>query len=202
MQGDERARQSLLAMPSLAELPHSCEAAALFHTGRRDETPAQRAVHGAEPAAIDALLAALVRSGHAATSLERRLTMLAERAATMFEAMKFDFLFEPERQLLSIGYRVADSTLDPNCYDLLASEARLTSFIAIAKGDIPTRHWFRFGPPLPRFTAAPRHFRSGSMFEYPAPSLSRADRQPAEQTSCPVVRRQIDYAPSAACPGK
>ncbi len=74
----------LLAMPSLAELPRSCEAAALFHTGHRDEIPTQRTVHGAEPAAIDALLAALVRSGHAATSLERRLTVLAERAAVSF----------------------------------------------------------------------------------------------------------------------
>ena len=49
--------------------------------------------------------------------------------------MEFGLLFDVERQLLSIGYRVADSTLDPSCYDLLASEARLASFVAIAKGD-------------------------------------------------------------------
>ena len=51
----------------------------------------------------------------------------------------------PTRKLLSIGYRVAEGTLDPNCYDLLASEARLASFIAIAKGDVPARHWFHLG---------------------------------------------------------
>ena len=59
--------------------------------------------------------------------------------------MEFGFLFDRERQLLSIGYRVADGALDSNCYDLLASEARLASFFAIAKGDVPARHWFRLG---------------------------------------------------------
>ena len=59
--------------------------------------------------------------------------------------MEFGFLFNPARQLLSIGYRVTEGSLDPNCYDLLASEARLASFVAIAKGDVSTRHWFRLG---------------------------------------------------------
>ena len=52
-------------------------------------------------------------------------------------AMEFGFLFDPDRQLLSIGYRCADGSLDSNFYDLLASEARLASFFAIAKGDVP-----------------------------------------------------------------
>ena len=52
----------------------------------------------------------------------------------MAAAMRFDFLFDPERKLLSIGYRVAEGSLDPSCYDLLASEARLASFVAIANG--------------------------------------------------------------------
>jgi cyclic beta-1,2-glucan synthetase len=60
-------------------------------------------------------------------------------------AMEFGFLFDVERQLLSIGYVVSESALDRNSYDLLASEARLASFFAIAKGDIPARHWFRLG---------------------------------------------------------
>ena len=50
--------------------------------------------------------------------------------------MEFGFLFDPARKLFAIGYSVSDGSLDPNCYDLLASEARLTSFIAIAKGDV------------------------------------------------------------------
>ena len=60
-------------------------------------------------------------------------------------AMQFGFLLDPERRLLSIGYRATDGTLDPSCYDLLASEARLASFVAIAKNDVPARHWFRLG---------------------------------------------------------
>ncbi len=51
-------------------------------------------------------------------------------------AMDFAFLLEPERSLLSIGYSLADNGQDPNCYDLLASEARLASLFAIAKGDV------------------------------------------------------------------
>ena len=59
--------------------------------------------------------------------------------------MDFAFLLDPERKLLSIGYSVPDNGLDRNCYDLLASEARLASLFAIAKGDVPARHWFRLG---------------------------------------------------------
>ena len=69
----------------------------------------------------------------------------AAGARALRMAMEFGFLIEPERQLLSIGYRVAERAQDPSCYDLLASEARLASFFAIAKGDLPVRHWFRLG---------------------------------------------------------
>ena len=62
--------------------------------------------------------------------------------------MDFSFLLRQERNLLSIGYRVEERQLDESCYDLLASEARLTSLFAIAKGDIPTEHWFRLGRPI------------------------------------------------------
>ena len=59
--------------------------------------------------------------------------------------MEFGFLLDTERRLLSIGYRCDDGCLDGNCYDLLASEARLASFVAIAKNDVPATHWFRLG---------------------------------------------------------
>ena len=70
--------------------------------------------------------------------------------------MEFGFLLDRERNLLSIGYRVPEGTLDPNCYDLLASEARLASFFAIAKGDIPARHWFHLGRTVTPSPMAPR----------------------------------------------
>ena len=66
--------------------------------------------------------------------------------------MNFRTLYDEQRGLLSVGYRPADAEepgrLDPAYYDLLASEARLTSFLAIAKGDLPEAHWFRLGRPV------------------------------------------------------
>ena len=122
----------------------------------------------------------------------------------MFAEMEFGFLFDPTRKLFSIGYRVADATLDPSCYDLLASEARLTSFVAIAKGDVPASHWFRLGralTPVDRGSALVSW--SGSMFEYLMPALVM--RSPSgsllDQTYRLVVRRQMATAPSAACRG-
>jgi len=55
----------------------------------------------------------------------------------MANAMEFDFLFNQDRRLLSIGYVVAEDGLDASCYDLVASEARLASFMAIAAGEVP-----------------------------------------------------------------
>ena len=60
-------------------------------------------------------------------------------------AMEFDFLLDRQRMLLSIGFLVTEGVRDESCYDLLASEARLASYVAIAKGDLPGRHWFRLG---------------------------------------------------------
>ena len=143
------------------------------------------------------------RASDAAKALERRLTEIAATASKMLDAMKFDFLLDPARQLLSIGYRVTDGSLDPNCYDLLASEARLASFVAIAKGEIPARHWFRLGramTPVDRGSALISW--SGSMFEYLMPSLVM--RAPTgsllEQTSRLVVRRQMKYGAELGIP--
>ena len=117
--------------------------------------------------------------------------------------MDFGCLFDRERQLLSIGYRIADGTLETSCYDLLASEARLASFVAIAKGDVPVRHWFRLGrslTPVERGSALISW--SGSMFEYLMPSLVM--RAPAgsllEQTSRLVVRRHQRYGAGLGVP--
>jgi cyclic beta-1,2-glucan synthetase len=87
-------------------------------------------------------------SGTAAITLEHRLSALALQAEQMAWAMDFRFLFDSSRKLFSIGFRVADNTLDPSSYDLLASEARLASFVAIAKGDVSPRHWFLLGRSL------------------------------------------------------
>jgi cyclic beta-1,2-glucan synthetase len=124
------------------------------------------------------------------------LESLAASALEFAHRMEFGFLFDTQRKLLSIGYRATDGSLDPSCYDLLASEARLASFIAIAKGDLPARHWFRLGRTVtPIGAGAALVSWSGSMFEYLMPDLVM--RAPVgsllAQTSRLIVRRQISY---------
>jgi cyclic beta-1,2-glucan synthetase len=135
-------------------------------------------------------------------ALQQRLAAIEEAARAMAEAMQFGFLCNPQRGLLSIGC-TADGALDSNCYDLLASEARLASFIAIAKNDIPARHWFRLGRSVtPIGRGAALISWSGSMFEYLMPSLIM--RAPAgsvlEQTSRLIVERQIRYGAELGIP--
>jgi cyclic beta-1,2-glucan synthetase len=136
-------------------------------------------------------------------SLVARLAALEQTAKAMALAMEFGFLFNGDRKLLSIGYQANEGTLDPSCYDLLASEARLASLVAIAKGDVPARHWFRLGRAVtPVAHGAALISWSGSMFEYLMPSLVM--RAPIgsliEQTSRLIVRRQIDYGAKLRVP--
>lgn len=132
-----------------------------------------------------------------------RLQQLASKARRLALSMDFAFLLNTERQLLSIGFSLDDVSLDTSCYDLLASEARLASLFAIAKGDIPTRHWFRLGrAATPLKQGAAMISWSGSMFEYLMPSLIM--RAPAgsllEQTNRLVVKRQETYAAQFSAP--
>ena len=135
--------------------------------------------------------------------LRQRLALIESTAQEMSQAMQFGFLLDPERRLLSIGYRAAEGTLDPSCYDLLASEARLASFVAIAKNDVPARHWFRLGRTVtPVGHGAALISWSGSMFEYLMPSLVM--RAPSgsllEQTNRLIVQRQIRYGAELGIP--
>ncbi len=159
---------------------------------------------------IDALKKSVAEHGRDRTqiadaphALEDRLRALAGTARTMAIGMDFAFLLDPERKLLSIGYSMPDQNLDAGCYDLLASEARLASLFAIAKGDVPTRHWFRLGrAATPAGNGSALISWSGSMFEYLMPSLVM--RAPIgsvlEQTNRLVVERQQSYARSLGIP--
>ncbi|MDC8016091.1 GH36-type glycosyl hydrolase domain-containing protein [Tahibacter soli] len=96
----------------------------------------------------------------------------ADTAHRLALAMDFSFLYDRDAQLFSIGYRADDNALDEGRYDLLASEARLTSYFAIAKGDVPLKHWFRLGRNvLPSGGEGVLRSWAGSMFEYLMPSL-------------------------------
>ena len=132
-----------------------------------------------------------------------RLQSLGALARATALGMEFDFLINPDRMLLSIGYEVREGRLDPSCYDLLASEARLASFMAIAKRDAPARHWFRLGRSVTAIAQGAALISwSGSMFEYLMPSLIM--RAPAdsliEQSNRLIVKRQIQYAETLRTP--
>ncbi len=101
-----------------------------------------------------------------------RLTTTAVRLETLAWAAEFGFLYSRRRRLLHIGYRVAEQQMDTGFYDLLASESRLTSLLAIAKGDVPVRHWSALGRPFYAVgTQVGLRSWSGSMFEYLMPTL-------------------------------
>jgi cyclic beta-1,2-glucan synthetase len=151
-------------------------------------------------AALATAFEASIAGAHATLD---RLAAIADLAKALFTGMEFGFLFDADRQLLSIGYRGAEGALDSNVYDLLASEARLASYIAIAKGDLPAKHWFRLGrtlTPIDRGSALLSW--SGSMFEYLMPSLvMRApDASLLAQTNRLVVSRQEKYGAGLGVP--
>ncbi len=132
----------------------------------------------------------------AARALVNRFDVIAQRAYAYAMEMEFGFLLEPERKLLSIGYRLSSHSLDASSYDLLASEARLASFVAIAKNDIPVDHWFRLGRTLTYAAGGPAMVSwSGSMFEYLMPALVMRSFPFTllDQTHRGAVRRQIGY---------
>ncbi|MVA79985.1 protein ndvB [Agrobacterium vitis] len=128
--------------------------------------------------------------------LRQRLAGLRDRSRDLAFSMDFAFLFRKERRLLSIGYRVETMELDEACYDLLASEARLTSLFAIAKGDLPTEHWYKLGRQVvPIGSRAALVSWSGSMFEYLMPPLVMQERQGGilNQTNNLIVKEQMNH---------
>ncbi len=101
-----------------------------------------------------------------------RLLEVAQNCRGLAIEPNFGFLYDPRRRLFSIGYRVIEQQLDRGYYDLLASESRLASVWAIAKGDVPVTHWAALGRPF--YAIGPDvglRSWSGSMFEYLMPSL-------------------------------
>ena len=135
------------------------------------------------------------------------LDELAARCVALFDGMNFRFLYDPVRQLFTIGYRLADhegpGRADPSYYDLLASESRLASFLAIAKGDVPESHWFHLGRAVTSVRGAPVLLSwSATMFEYLMPLLvMRSYPDTLLDESCRmIVRRQIEYGAARGVP--
>lgn len=113
-----------------------------------------------------------------------------------FAQMEYDFLYDSTRHLLSVGYHVEEYKLDSTFYDLLASEARLCYFTAIAQGQVPQESWFALGRLLTTTGGKPILLSwSGSMFEYlmPLVVMPTYENTLLEQTCQAAVERQIEY---------
>ncbi len=127
-----------------------------------------------------------------------RIALVEELAQSAGELalMDYRFLYDRTRDLLAIGYNVSERRLDSGYYDLLASEARLASFVAIAQGELPQENWFALGRLLTSSSGPPALLSwTGSMFEYLMPSLVMPTYAGTllDQTSHAAVARQIEY---------
>jgi cyclic beta-1,2-glucan synthetase len=145
----------------------------------------------------DTILSALETARFESGILLRELAALADLSERTAEEMDFTFLYDRRRDLFRIGYDVDRRDLDPNCYDLLASEARLASLFAIAKGDAPPHHWLHLGRPCARAGRLPVLLSwGGSMFEYLMPLLLTRcpERSLLHLAGRSAVRRQMAHA--------
>ncbi len=121
---------------------------------------------------------------------------LSETCNELATTMDFKVLFNGQRKLFSIGYNVEHGTLDNSYYDLLASESRLASFIAIAKGDVPQSHWFHLGRQMTSvYKQRVLISWSASMFEYLMPLLVMKNYPDTllNETQLAVIRQQMIY---------
>src|SRR5205085_5364306 len=129
--------------------------------------------------------------------LAEELRVIAETCDRLVREMDFAFLYRPRKKALSVGYNVATKQVETSVYNLLASEARIACFVAIAKGDIPQEAWFHLG----RVHTVHRGESillswTGTMFEYLMPALWMRHHPGtiAEQSLKAVVRAQREYA--------
>ena len=133
----------------------------------------------------------------------QRLKAVAHDCEQLAWQADFGFLYHRKRHLFHIGYRVAEQQLDAGFYDLLASESRLTSLLAIAKGDVPVSHWASLGRPFYAVGSdAGLRSWSGSMFEYLMPSLVLAEPSGSvlREACLAALLEQIAFADAHSVP--
>ena len=118
------------------------------------------------------------------------------RQSVEFANMEYGFIYDKSRHLQTVGYNVEDRRRDSSYYDLLASEARLSSFVAIAQDQVPQESWFALGRLLTTIDGEPILLSwSGSMFEYLMPLIVMPSYENSllDQTCKAAVKRQIKY---------
>lgn len=150
----------------------------------------------AEPDAYDMrLIEAFMQTTNLAKERVRILYILALQSE-QFSQMDFKFLYRDKKKLFTIGYNVMEQQFDVSSYDMLASEARLCSYVAIAQGQAPLEHWFSMSRLVVLLRGEPVLLSwSGSMFEYLMPLLIMPsfDNTLLSRTYSGAVREQIDY---------
>lgn len=179
----------LAAVPGLEDRPGSFDEAGDLAYWRR--------------AVVDAVAA--VGVVHTAAVVD--CASLARRASTLADDMHFEFLYDRRKRIFSIGFHLPDADgpgkPDGSFYDLLASEARLASFVAISKGEVPQHHWFHLGRPVTNVRGrATLVSWGGTMFEYLMPLLlMRTFPGTLLDQSCRAsLLRQIEYARQRGVP--
>lgn len=148
------------------------------------------------------LRAAVAEGAERARAQIKALETLAASCQELAQA-DFGFLYDETRKQMAIGYSVGDRRRDASFYDLLASEARLASFVAIAQGQLPQEHWFALGRRLTEVNGEPVLFSwSGSMFEYLMPMLIMPTYANTllDRTCQMAVMRQIQYGRERGVP--
>jgi cyclic beta-1,2-glucan synthetase len=198
--------QKLKEMPALARVSEICDAVLIELAAWRAELE-QSNSDGQDAdrvrAWIGQLTSAMEQAAEAAKMLNSRLAKIAQTSTRIIDEMDFKFLLDQERKVFTIGYNVSEGRQDNSYYDLLASEARLGSFVAIAKGDIPQEHWFRMGRQLTAVDGGRALISwTGTMFEYLMPLLvMRSYPQTLlGETYQAVVSRQIEYGQERGVP--
>ncbi|NLU32128.1 MAG: hypothetical protein GXX04_05860 [Clostridiaceae bacterium] len=138
-----------------------------------------------------------------AVSTSERILGLCRTIDNMLEQADFSFLFNRRRMLFHIGYNESIHEPDDGCYDLIASESVLTSYLAIAMGKVPVKHWKKLGRPLAIIKGIPAHVSwSGTMFEYLMPNLLLKEYEGSvfADSNRAAVLQQIRYATHMGIP--
>jgi cyclic beta-1,2-glucan synthetase len=189
--------QLLEEVPALTEVPQLCDKALVQLSALQnpDSSPLRQ---------VSAKVTrALEHAAGGSNDLLSRLSRIARTCDQIVDEMDFSFLFDVERKLFTIGYNVTASRADDSYYDLLATEARLASFVGIAKGDVPQQHWFRMGRSLTKVDGGRALLSwTGTMFEYLMPLLVMRN-YPATllaETYETIVERQIEYGQERGVP--
>lgn len=198
----ERLRESLPADPALGQIGACTETARQILAELKEK--AQAAGVTGEPIIwLDEFSTQLLEASGKAAVLLTGYANIAQQAQQYVDEMDFRFLYDPLRRVFHIGYNLDAALLDHNYYDLLASEARITSLIAIAKGDVPPEHWLHLNRPV----TLVENLRvllswSATMFEYLMPPLFLRTYPGTllNESALGAVLHQIDYGRSKGVP--